>query len=590
MKINLIPQIRQALNAQQLELCGQLLHQAFRSQVLSPELVHLSALWHFQSGRTQQAINVLKALLYQHKGLPHALWNDLGVLYTEQGQNHLAEKSFQQALLQQPNTIDYLQNYGQALLAQKQFEPALKVFQTLQQHHSTPENLLFITRCLLGLQRLSQAEETLSAWPNKTTPEYLVAQTHFLQSKTSTQQALRYLENTIQSIQDVPENLMTRHAELLFEAERYPEALERFTALHQHNHQPDILCTLGTLYKKLAQPEQAIKHWKQFLSRQPLHAETLYNLGNTYTETDQYADAVDCYQQAVASQPSFLEAWINLTLAHYERREFPLAEQAAEKAVRLDPENARAHIGYGDALLMQKKYDAGFQEIEWRFAEKNYTLFKYPAPPWTGQDLAQKHLLIMSEQGLGDIIMFSRFIFNVQQRFPTAKISLRCRPELVALFAHWPFDIYPDGTLIEEADYAVALMSLLKILKVNPEQLAPPTHLAHDYKLPARVKISSHAENKALNIGFVWKSGQGLTQHKRSMPASLLAGLIQKFPQHRFYALQKEELTPAVFKSLPNYQSLSVHLRNFTDTAACCQQLDLILSVDTSVAHLAGSL
>lgn len=592
-KPDLIPDIQQALAQKDLALCGELLHRAFRTQAFSYELVHLSALWHHQSGRIPQAINVIKALLHQKKGLPHTMWNDLGVLYTHQANNHLAEKCFQNALGQTPHEINYLQNYAQALLAQKKYAQALDVFQYLSRLQKKPDaDFFFIIQCLLGLEKYTEAHEKIQAFKAVTNPEYVMAKAHFLKITTSPQAALDYLQTLPPSLH-AHDSLQYLRAEILLQQGNNTAALHIFKALYERTRDPHLLPTLGNIHKNLKAFSQAIASWEQFLLIQPQHAETLYNLANTFAEQQEYTRAIEYYQKALNSHPEFTEAWINLTLAYYEQKEYALAESAAKKAVELAPDNARAHIGYGDALLMQKKYAAGFQEIEWRFAEKNYTQFKYPAPPWTGQDLNHKHILVMSEQGLGDIIMLSRFLFDLQARYPDATISFRCRPELVTLFQDWPFSIYADGTTVQHLDYAVALMSLLKVLQINPESLPPPDHLRKCFSVPHPLPIAPTAlpqQSTSLNIGLVWRSGAGLTQQKRSAPAETFAWLMEQFPHHTFYGMQKDHPTPICFQTLSNYQSLSPYIKDFTDTAAYCQHLDLIVSVDTSVAHLAGTL
>lgn len=618
-----LPLIHQALHQGELSLCEKLLHQAFQGNPKpSPELIHLSALWHHSCGRNHHALQILRALLQSIRQLPHFIWNDLGSLYAQCGQPNLAEQCFKHALSQAPHILIYAFNFAKSLHDQKLYQKAAGVYmELLKRDLDQKEYLLSAIETFVAMGKITQAEKLLKSL-NSSDIEYITAKCLILKSLGSSQQALDYLQKRTNNSLNKTElqsligfyaresaQYEIAQATYLNLSKTQPEVLEwpvmigvclidqkQYTTAEKHFQkliksqpdQPEILLHLGDLYNKLNRPLKAVEYWTKYISLIPYNTEVLYNLGNLYASQKNYADAVRKFKEAIAYQPDFLDAWINLTLSHYEHREYAAAEQAAYQAVQLSPENPRAHIGYGDALLMQEKYKEGFNEIEWRFAEKNYQMFKYPAPPWKGEELNNQHILVLSEQGLGDIIMLSRFIFELQDRHPQAKISFRCRPELISLFTHWPFDIYTDGQKVENVDYAVALMSLLKILNIDPNRLPPPHHL-NNIKI-AKNMLHKEAPPHFPRIGLVWSSGKGLTQSKRSIDPQLFIPLIEKNPHCHFYGLQKDQAKNSIFAELPNYTDLSNFLHDFSHTAAYCKSLDLIISVDTSVAHLAGSL
>ena len=622
---NPLQPIQEALHQGELSRCEALLYQAFKNTPQpAPELIHLSALWHHSCGRSHQALQILRALLQQVRTLPHFIWNDLGSLYAQNQQAHLAEQCFKHALSQAPDLLLYAFNYARSLHDQQLYSKAAGVYMELLRR--APEHKEYRSAAIetfVEMGELHQAQLLFSQFQHPSGLEYVSAQCLLLKHPNTPEKALQYLEALDTNTRQSPEvqaliafyakeshdhkKALSIYTQLskaqpdvldwailaglcLIAQNHYPAAEEHFQNLLQKNPQhPQILMHLGDVSKRLNHAEEAIKYWSSYVALAPYNAEVQYNLGNLFSSQKNYTAAVACFEKAVLHQPEFLEAWINLTLAYYENRAYAEAEQAAHKAVHISPENSRARIGYGDALLMQQKYAEGFNEIEWRFAEKNYQKFKYPAPPWNGEDLNHRHILVMSEQGLGDIILFSRFIFDLQARYPEAKISFRCRPELLSLFRHWPFKIYADGETVENVDYAVALMSLLKRLAVTPQSLPAPDHLNTTYALSE--SLCRKITTKGANIGLVWSSGEGLTQSKRSLNAELLVALISQHPHYHFYGLQKGPASHnSPLNALENYADLAPHLQDFSDTAACCQSLDLVISVDTSVAHLAGTL
>jgi tetratricopeptide (TPR) repeat protein len=648
---NALVLIQEALHQGELSRCEALLYQAFKNTPNpSPELIHLSALWHHSCGRNHQALQILRALLQQTQQLPHFIWNDLGSLYAQNQQPHLAEQCFMHALSQAPNILIYAFNYARSLHDQTLYSKAAGVYMELLRR--APEDKEYRAAAIETFAEMgerNQAQLLLSEFKNNSDIEYISAQCFILRHPNTPEKALDYLQQQVKAFDQGPEVkaligfyaresndyvlALQTYTELskiqptvidwailigvcLIEQKEYTAAEQYLQPLVQeHPLHPEVLLHLGDVYNHLQKVSEAIKYWTSYISLVPHNPEVLYNLGNLFSSQKIYPESIQFFKQALVYRPAFLEAWINLTLAYYENREYAAAEKAAYEAIQISPENSRAHIGYGDALLMQQKYEEGFNEIEWRFAEKNYQMFEYPAPAWKGEDLQHKHILVMSEQGLGDIIMFSRFIFELQARYPEAKISFRCRPELTSLFTHWPFDLYVDRQSVfrrrpelaslsdhrpvdlyvdmqsvDNLDYAVALMSLLKLLKVIPNQLAKPTHLSKSYTLSG--SLSEHIKTqKGPKIGLVWSSGEGLTQSKRSFAPDLFINLVEKHAHCHFYGLQKG--VPAQenpLSALANYTDLASHLHDFTDTAACCQALDLVISVDTSVAHLAGAL
>jgi hypothetical protein len=257
------------------------------------------------------------------------------------------------------------------------------------------------------------------------------------------------------------------------------------------------------------------------------------------------------------------------------------------QAEALAPQNATIQWNLGVCRLLLGDWLRGWQGFEARFAADAVAPSGIEGPAWTGGPLPDGTLLIHAEQGLGDTIQFARFAAQAKAA-GVGRIVLAAQAPLVELMrgvAGIDAVVPRDGPL-PPFDAQIALMSLGAALKVTGATIPPAPYLAAD---PARVRAWGERLGPGFKVGLVW---QGHRLHRndrnRSLPPTALAPLLA-FPGVRWFSLQKEP-GPGELAALPGIVDLSGELTDFSETAAAVASLDLVIAVDTSVAHLAGAL
>jgi hypothetical protein len=255
------------------------------------------------------------------------------------------------------------------------------------------------------------------------------------------------------------------------------------------------------------------------------------------------------------------------------------------RAIEVHPDDADAHFELAVLYLQHGNYTRGFIEYEWRLRRAQCIAPRYAqGAMWAGQALADEPLMVHCEQGLGDAMQFIRFLPQVRER--VARIYLACHPPLVRLFSGLEGleGIVTDGDALPPCAYHCPLLSLPRIFQVKLESL--PRRVPY---LPTAGLTPKRGGRK--RVGLVWRAhrGSGNTASRSAALADLrpLAGLeVDWVSLQRDVTPEERELLRADFRA----EILGDDFRDLRDTADCVEQLDLVLTVDTSVAHLAGGL
>lgn len=284
-------------------------------------------------------------------------------------------------------------------------------------------------------------------------------------------------------------------------------------------------------------------------------------------------------------------------------RRFEEALERFDRAIQIDPDYVSPHLNKAMCLLSLGQFDEGWKLYEWRWKNAQWDSSKrhFSQPLWTGQKLAQgRTLLIYAEQGLGDTLQFCRLLSRLQERLQPdgVKVIFEVPASLVKLLSCLPVSVFARTAASDAMPifhYQCPLLSLPLALQLQvqdiPQEVPYLTVNRETEKQWATIIPSS----KRMKIGVVW-SGSALHQNdkNRSIPFALFSPLLQL--EADYYVLQKE-LTTAEKTGLELMRSFGKHIHvlapkldDFTDTAAAIKQLDLVISVDTSVAHLAGAL
>lgn len=362
-------------------------------------------------------------------------------------------------------------------------------------------------------------------------------------------------------------------------------------------HQVESLYNLGNLYKTEQDFDQAVSYYQQALNLNPNFAQALLNLGNTLQEQEKVMginlkrrqEAIAYYQRALRANPNYTEAYYTLGHALIQQGHIAEAILAYQKCLKLNPEEPKAHTGLAFALLSLGFLEQGFTEYEWRWKTEEFTSGNLTQPSWNGEALEGKTLMLYSEQGLGDMIQMIRYLPWVKQQ--GAKIILECRPPLKRLFATLPYVeqiVTREETLPPFAEHA-SLMSLPHLSKTSLANLPAPL----PFPLPDLPEALRLPETPGkLKVGLAW---QGNREHPnnylRSCRFSDLLPLLS-CQNGQFYSLQKE-VSGGDFSQQLEQTAIQPFLRecdDFLDTAQIIRQLDLVITVDTAIAHLSATL
>jgi Flp pilus assembly protein TadD len=364
-------------------------------------------------------------------------------------------------------------------------------------------------------------------------------------------------------------------------------------ALHLKPDYAPAWGNLGAALRDAGRNRDAINCYRQALRCRPGAPDVLNNLGNALRAQDEPIAAIACFRAALRRSPANAGIQANLGSVLREVGRLDEAVETLERAIQLQPDYAEAHWDLAFARLLQGDFTSGFAEYEWRWRRTDFPPRHFTAPLWRGENLAGRTLLVHAEQGAGDAIQFVRFASLVAEL--GARVVLECPRALVALFesVEGVQRVIARGDPLPEFDWHVPLMSLahrlgsiLNSLAARVPYLRPPP----DRRVPLPPTRGNHPA--ALRIGLVWRRHpQHRNDGRRSIPLTALEPLFTA-TDVAFYSLQVAPT--ADFSGEAGHQNSLINLENlihdFSDTAALIEQLDLVIAVDTSVAHLAGAL
>lgn len=420
---------------------------------------------------------------------------------------------------------------------------------------------------------------------------------------------------------------------LAFQVGQVPPALELIRhAIAINPGIPEYHKSLGQVLSVAGQPEESLAALHKAIALRPEYAEAYFHLGNTlqdqgklaeaivsyeqarrlepdipqvysnlgvaYKRTGQQAKAIASFQRAVELWPEFAEAWNNLGGALQDDGQWSQAMEAVGRAMALRPDYPEAQTCLGLMLLLQGDYSKGWPLYESRrFAQrigKKRTIDpKFPQPVWDGSDLAGKRILLCAEQGLGDTIHFVRYGPMVAAR--GGEVMLRCQPELRLLLEGrcGIGQIVTTGDPIPEFDVYSLLLSLPGIFQTTTQTIpAPIPYLYADTVLAGQWRRQLSKVSGRLKVGLVWAGGAYNTNDlNRSLRLEAMSALAHA-ADVQFISLQKGEASSQA-KAPPAGMKLldwTDQITDFADTAALVENLDLVITVDTAVAHLAGAM
>lgn len=388
---------------------------------------------------------------------------------------------------------------------------------------------------------------------------------------------------------------------LLRDLGRFSDAEASFRSALAHAPQyPDAMFHLGTVLDQLARPAEAEAAYRALLSLHPKAAEAHNNLGNLLQRDARLPEALAAYRQAIALQPTMASAHHNLGTALRALDRLHEAESHYRLALEAAPDYDEAQFSLATLRLALGDFEEGWRLYESRYALPRLTPYQtkslLPLSQWQGESLKGRALLVWQEDGLGDMIQFGRYLPRLKAA-GAARIGVVCAPALHALLATVDG---VDAVLSHEQgiaqlgqyDWWTSLLSAPLRLGTTLDTIPSAHYLRIDQRRADYWRARLAVLPPGPRVGLVWR---GNPRHHNDAHRSLasLSALTPLWgvPGVSFVSLQKgegeqEASTPSPFQPL---LALGHELSDFADTAALASELDLVVSVDTSSAHLAAS-
>lgn len=375
-----------------------------------------------------------------------------------------------------------------------------------------------------------------------------------------------------------------RHADALASFERAVALRPRQASAHNN---------LGSALGDLGRHDEALASFERALALEPGYAEAWNNRSLVLADLERYDEALAGLERAIALRPDYVEAWYNRGNMLRELRRYADAIASFERAIALRPEYADAHWNLADLHLLLGDFARGWSEYEWRWklARHDRARRDFAQPLWLGDTpLRDRTILLHAELGLGDTLLFCRYAADVAEL--GGRVVLEVQPPLVRLLAGLGgiAEIVPRGAPLPAVDCHCPLMSLPLAFRTDLRTVpARVSYVRSDPALVAHWRERLGAKTKP-RIGVVWSGSVALKNDQRSMTLAEMLPLVGG--DVHWVSLQKEVRADErpLLLAHPEIRHCGDELGDFADTAALVELMDLVVTIDTSVANLAGAM
>jgi tetratricopeptide (TPR) repeat protein len=557
--------------------------------------LHLLGLVYAATNRLDLGIETIGQAIRNNQSNPDYFFN-LGTLLQHQGRLDEAFKSYDLALNLKPDSVDVWIKLGDLLRSRNRFDEALLTYSHVLTLDA--QNADAATKSGELLRELGRFDEALARFEllAKLLPDNANALCDMggcLCNLKRSEEAIPLLRRAI----EIDAGHVEAHNNLgvaLTALRRPHEALAPLeTAIRI---KPDFTYAsnnLAVALIDLRRFEEALRVLDPALAMSPDAAHLLNNRGNALKELGRHSEALACFDQAIALKPDHPVTFYNRAHCLEQMMRGQEGMASYRKALELDPGYADAHLSLGANLMRAGDFKTGWIEGEWRWKCTSLALRRKQVaqPVWRGREpIEGKTLLFHNEQGLGDAIQFCRYVSLAARR--GARVILESEPPLrdLLMTLEGVSEIVVKGEALPEFDYHCSLSSLPLAFDTTLDTVPSGTPYL---SLPgnARDWQSWLGPANGPRVGLVWSGNpKHGNDHNRSIPLETLLPLLDVRAQ--FISLQKD-LRPsdaAILRGRDDIRDAGCELNSFSDTAALLSQLDLLITVDTSVAHLAGAL
>jgi len=462
--------------------------------------------------------------------------------------------------------INNLMNQAQGLRQAGQLPEALATYEAALA--SAPDNVHLVNARASLLGQMGRFEEAASAFDQAIALSPRTAELHYNRAF------------ALQSVQ------------------RWVDALAGYDrALYLKPDYPEALNNRGLVLQALNRPDDALADFNQALALIPDYIRALHNRGVTFQELDRFEEALRDYDRALMLEPGYAEAHYNRGGVLGEMERFDEALASFQKATQISPRYPLAHLNEGLLRLLIGDFTRGWPKYEWRDGGTYTPTDQFSEPQWrAATESAGKTVYLFGEQGLGDTIQFARFAKLVSDKGAT--VILGVPPQLKTLMTgvDGAGEVISDNDFLPPFDYQRPLLSLPFVFGTTLESI--PAQVPYLKAEPARIetwKARLGDDTKKLRIGICWQGSPGTkVDAGRSIPLSEFAALAA-IPNVRLVSLQKQNGLEQLYEmpagmQVETFDDLDAGPDAFVDTAALMMNLDLIVTSDTAIAHLAGAL
>jgi tetratricopeptide (TPR) repeat protein len=516
-----------------------------------------------QARQLQAALQSFEAALAANPAFAQAHLRRGDVL-RELGQLDAAQRSYRQTIALVPDNVDALFNLGVLQSDTGSHADALKSFDAVIA--SVPGHAAAHAGRGIALMSLGQPQDALASFDTaiELKPDFAQAFSNRAQAQSSLGLLADARASNDQAVRLAPQDaaIHFNQGEFLSNCKDWLTAAQSYqAAIALKPDYAEAHCNLGLSYQEMGQEDLALASYARALELNPRLATVFNNRGNLLRTTGRFAEAWRDYREALALVPDMVEANYNT----------------------------------GQLALIEGDFDSGWRGYGWRGKTEEgraYAARTFPQPAWDGEPALQgKRIFLYAEQGLGDTIQFCRYTNLVAAL--GAHVVLEVQPALVELLANigGVSNLISAGSPVPPADYQCSLMNLPAAFKTTIETI--PSDIPYLYADPQRVERYRELQGSRVRprVGLAW-SGNPSQSNDRNRSVALSRFIACLPSEFEYYSLQKEVRDPdaATLRSSLDVSIRELPLDSFLDTAALLETLDLVVSVDTSVAHLSGAM
>ena len=605
--------------AGRLQAAEQIYRQVLAADPNQPDAWHLLGIIADQVGKHAAAVEHI-AHAIRLAGDQAVFHQSLGDAYLALGRTVDAVSCYQRALALKPDDVEAQRRLGDAIAGRRGLAPSSAdelngLGITLAQQGRLDEAIADFRRALeinpdlaqahhnlgIALQEQGRLEEAAASYRRavELKPDYASAYNYLgmaLKDLSRLDEAVACYRRAVELKPDFVE-ACNNLAAVLQDQGQLAEAIACYRRVLQYKPDDPIACNnLGAVLHRQGQSAEAAACCRRALELKPDFVEAHYNLGDALRAQGKLDEAVVCYRRALELKPDMVEAHNNLGNALMAAGKLDEAIACYRRALELEPDYAEAHSNRSLASLLMGNFEDGWPEYDWRWKANNFVQPVFSQPLWDGRPLEGRSILLYAEQGLGDTLHFVRYAAQVKQR--GGSVVVQCpRPLLSLLRSCAGIDqLVAEGDELPPFDVQAPLLSLPGVFHTTLENL--PATIPYLYAEPDLVQRWQQELDRlaGFKIGIAW---QGSPTHRNDRNRSIPLGLFEPLaccPGVQLLSLQKytgaEQLQEVAqrFPIVDLASRLDEVSGAFMDTAAVMKTLDLVVTCDTAVAHLAGAL